>query len=283
MLAVPASAQVTMRTTERELREMVSDVGHLLRSPVRADGNDWFGAALTGAGFAALLSIDKPVDTWVVRHADDRALRVLAPFREADGALDRLVTAKQLVPLSAALVVAGAIAGKRGLREAGYGCIAGWGMSNIVRYATYAVVARDRPSAGPNGPLAFGFPGGSWDQHSFFAGHATNAFACASFWTARFDLSVGEPVLYTGATLAALARIADRRHWTSDTFVGIITGIAIGHTVARRYERRDERRAERELVAETAAGASSNPADRAARHTRLVGRAPVVVLWRARF
>lgn len=277
-----AHAQVTVRTTGHELGDMFEDVGHLLRSPLRADQKDWMGLALTGAGFAALLVLDKPVDDWVVRRPTEPGLRVLAPFREETGVLSRLVTAKQLVPLSTALVIAGAVTDRRGLREAGWGCISGWGVSNIVRYATYAIVSRDRPSAADGEPLAFAVPGGGWNQHAFPAGHAMNAFACASFWSARFDLSAAEPVLYAGATLSALSRIADRRHWSSDTFVGIVGGIALGHTIARRYERRESDRAATARVGGAGAEASS-PADIATHHTRLVAPRPVVILWRARF
>ena len=278
-----AAAQVTLRTTGNEFRDMVSDAGFALASPIRADGDALAGVALVGAGFVALLPLDGPVDRWVVRHPNAGIMRALTPFREDHGPLVRLMTARQIIPLSLALVAAGAATDRRGLREAGLGCIAGWGVSNVVRYATYAVVSRSRPSAGGE-PLAFAIPGGSWDQQSFFAGHTTNAFACASFWTSRFDLGAAEPVLYAGAAMTALARIADRRHWTSDTFVGIAVGMAIGHTVARRYIERDEPRDAR--VAPSARGAApvaSNPALIAAHHSRLVRPAPVVILWRAAF
>ena len=278
-----ALAQVTVRTTGHELGDMFEDVGHLLRAPLRANQEDWRGVGLTAIGFATLLAADKVVDDWVVRRPTEPALAVLAPFREETGFLSRLVTAKQLVPLSAVLVVAGAAGDRRGLREAGWGCISGWGVSNIVRYTTYALVSRHRPSAADGEPLAFAIPGGGWDQHSFFAGHATNAFACASFWSARFELSAAEPVLYAGAALSALSRIADRRHWSSDTFVGIVVGIAIGHTIARRYEARETAREAALASGRGTGAASSNPADMAAHHTRLVAERPVVILWRARF
>ena len=278
-----ARGQVTARTMGTESREMFSDFGYLLRSPVRADRSDWAVVGLTGLGFAALLPADAPVDRWVVKHPNAFAMRVLAPFREESGPLDRLVTAKQLVPISAALVLAGAITDRRGLREAGLGCIAGWGVSNVLRYATYAVISRDRPSAADGNSFAFAVPGGKWDQHSFPAGHATNAFACTSFWNTRFDLSVGEPALYTVATLSSLALIADRRHWTSDTFVGVVVGFAIGQTVAHRYAVREARRDLRARGKLAAGAGASKPADRATRHDRLVGSRPVVVLWRASF
>ena len=278
-----ALAQVTARTMGTESREMFSDFGYLLRSPLRADGGEWAVVGLTGLGFAALLPVDAPVDRWVVAHPNAFAVWVLTPFREKSGPLDRVVTARQLVPISAALVLAGAITDRRGLREAGFGCIAGWGVSNVVRYATYAAISRDRPSAANGNSLAFAVPGGKWDQHAFPAGHATNAFACASFWSARFDLSVGEPMLYAAATLTSLARIADRRHWTSDTFAGIVLGFAIGQTVARRYAVREDRRDLRARANLTGGAAASNPADRATHHDRLVGSRPIVVLWRASF
>jgi len=90
-----------------------------------------------------------------------------------------------------------------------------------------------------------------------------NAFACASFWTKRFDLGAGEPVIYATAAMASLARIADRRHWTSDTFVGAVVGIAAGRSIAASYRRREAKR-------------SAGTALR-------VARPPVVILWRGAF
>src|SRR5688500_14980533 len=163
----PAHGQVTMRTMGSETREMFSDFGYLLRSPLRADRTEWAVVGVTGLGFSALLAADEPVDRWVVAHPNALVVQLTTHFREASGPLDRLVTARQLVPISAVLVLAGAVSDRRGLREAGLGCIAGWGVSNVVRYATYAVVARDRPSAAEGNPFAFAVPGGKWDQHSF--------------------------------------------------------------------------------------------------------------------
>jgi membrane-associated phospholipid phosphatase len=271
-------AQVTFRAVGQELGHAVGDIGHLLQAPLNGGRRDWAGAAATGATFGMLLPIDAPVDRWVERHPNAVVVRMLAPFREEKGPLARLPTAVQLGPISASLIAIGAAVDNRALREAGFGCLAGLAVSNAVRFTTYAVVARPRPSAAADQSLAFAVPGGSWDHQSFPAGHATNAFACATYLGERFDLSAGEPVLYAAALFTSLSRIADRRHWTSDTFLGIILGSAVGHTIARRYVRRDVRRDARE------AGTNASKArDIAPRHTRLAAPPPVVVLWRTRF
>jgi hypothetical protein len=258
----PASGQVNTRSTAHEIGDMFEDLGFLWASPFQARSRDWAGAAGAAGAFALLLPLDSPVDRWVVDHRRAAVLEMLTPFREG-GPLLRLATARHLVPISVALVVAGIASDQRELREAGYGCITGWGLSNTLRYTIYAGVARDRPSVSDGNQYRFRIPGGKWDQHAFPAGHAMNAFACASFWTERFDLGVGEPAIYATATMASVARMADRRHWTSDTFVGAVVGIAVGRTLAARYGGREAKRDARDALS--------------------TARAPVVILWRVAF
>jgi membrane-associated phospholipid phosphatase len=263
-------AQVTARSTGEELGRVFEDLAQVWLSPVRADTRDWVAAGLVSAGFAALLPVDAQADRWIVSHPRAAVFGAVSPFRETTGALSRLATARQLVPISASLVLAGVLADRRALREAGYGCMTAWAASNTIRYSIYAVVSRARPSAAGGDPFRIHVPGGDWNQQSFFAGHTTNAFACVAFWSERFDLSLGEPLLYAGAAMTALARMADRRHWTSDTFMGVAVGLAIGRTIAARYGRRE--------AAHAGAGVAPAP-DR----VRALGPPPVIILWRARF
>jgi hypothetical protein len=58
--------------------------------------------------------------------------------------------------------------------------------------------------------------------------------ACVTFWNERFDLGWAEPVLWGVALGVGIGRVADRRHWASDTFIGMMYGYYIGRTVARR-------------------------------------------------
>jgi membrane-associated phospholipid phosphatase len=238
-----ADAQSTWRTVGNELGDMATDVGWIWRSPFHGERRDWIATGAATAGFGALLVVDDRIDAWIVRHPKSALVRSVGIFREHHREIARIPTARRMIPISAALVVAGAISDDRDLREAGFGCLSGWAASNTTRYAIYPVIARARPSAAEKGQYEFSIPGRGWDWQSFFAGHGANMFACATVWNERFDLGVGEPALYVVAAAFSVARMADRRHWASDTFTGAVFGYAVGRAIAARYDRRERRRA----------------------------------------
>lgn len=221
---------------------MLEDIGYIWRAPMRADRRDWLTAGAVIAGAGALLATDRRIDDWIVDHEHTAVIRALGPFRHETPILGKIATARGMVPISGVLLTAGLISDNRKLREAGWGCLSGWAFSNTIRYALYFTIARPRPSVANGDQYQFDVPGGDWNQHSFFGGHATNAFACVTFWNERFDLKVGEPLLYAVATANSLARMVDRHHWASDTFLGIAVGYATGRIVAGRYDRRQEER-----------------------------------------
>jgi membrane-associated phospholipid phosphatase len=237
-----ASAQVTLRNTARELTDGLSDVLHIWVSPFRAEGRDWISALGVAAGAAALLPVDDQVDSWIVRHSNAAIVRAVSPWDEDHPNLGDLSTGQRLLPISVALLVPGMISDNRKLREAGWGCLSAWQASSTIREAVYAGISRERPSIAEGDQYAITTPGGEWEYHSFFAGHATNAWACTSFWNSRFHLGALEPILYAGATGITLSRMKDRRHWASDTWVGIAAGYAMGRSVAARYARREAKR-----------------------------------------
>jgi len=247
--ATGLSAQVTFRATGHELRDALADVVHIWTSPFHAEARDWMGALGVAAGTAALLPVDDQVDSWIVRHPNAAVIEATKPWREANPTLGDLSTGQRLLPISAVLIASGMVSDNRKLREAGWGCLSAWQASSSIRSATYAGVSRERPSVENADPYAIDVPGGEWEEHSFFAGHAANAVACTTFWNTRFQLGLLEPVLYATAAGITLSRMADRRHWASDTWVGVAAGYAMGRSVAARYARRAARR-ERDMERE---------------------------------
>jgi len=241
-IAGAASAQVTFKTTANEARDAIGDWLHIWTSPFHADKRDWLGFLGVAAGAAALLPVDDQIDSWIVRHPNAAIVRATTPFDEDHPELGDLSTGQRLLPISAVLITSGMISGNRKLREAGWGCLSAWQASSTIREVMYYTVSRERPSVANGDQYAITTPGGEWNYHSFFGGHAANAVACTTFWNARFHMGLLEPVLYAGAAGITFSRMKDRRHWASDTWVGIAAGYAMGRSVAARYARRESKR-----------------------------------------
>ena len=241
-ITTSASAQVTLKTTGRELRDALADVVYIWASPLHAEPRDWIAAIGVASGAAALLPVDDQIDSWIVNHPNAAIIQAVHPFDESNPTLGDLSTGQRLLPISAALIASGMVSDNRKLREAGWGCLSAWQASSTIREVLYATVSRERPSIADGDQYAIRTPGGEWEFHSFFAGHSANAVACTTFWNTRFHMGIFEPVLYAGAAGITLSRMKDRRHWASDTWVGVVAGYAMGRSVAARYARRQSKR-----------------------------------------
>ena len=235
----PLSAQSVAQAVVHDFRYGVADIWHVWTSPVHASASDWRDAGLVVAATGLAATADRSVDRFVVQHPRSFPVRVTQPFRERRGYKPSdFGTARILLPLSGAIWATGIASGNRALRDAGMGCAAAQQANSVVRHLTYEVVDRARPSVPGADPYRIEFPGGDWNHHSFFAGHVANAVACATYANTRFELGAVEPLLYAGAAGIGLARIADRRHWLSDTVLGVAFGYATGRSVALRQKKR---------------------------------------------
>lgn len=73
-------------------------------------------------------------------------------------------------------------------------------------------------------------PFGNFHHTSFPSGHTTVAFAMSTFLAQEFkEKKWVAPVVYSLATLTAMQRVYDNRHWTSD----VVVGAALGYGVAK--------------------------------------------------
>lgn len=111
------------------------------------------------------------------------------------------------------------------LRAAGAMAIAG-GITTVVKFA----IGRNRPRG--DGDADQFRPLSGWN--SFPSGHTAVAFAVATAIAEETRDPWSDAALYGAATLTALARLNDDRHWISDVFVGAL----VGHLSARWLSRR---------------------------------------------
>jgi membrane-associated phospholipid phosphatase len=130
-----------------------------------------------------------------------------------------------LVPALSAGYLAGEIAGNDALKgtivRAGAAAALATGLSSGLKYT----IGRNRPDvAGTN--IEFRPFSGS---NSFPSGHTAAAFAIATAVADQTTDGWSDYVLYGAASVTALARINDNRHWTSD----VLFGALIGHLSAK--------------------------------------------------
>ena len=186
------------------------------------------GAALSVGAVGLAYSVDDKVDDWAKDHQDDR-------FNQRAGDLGRLVT----VGVLGASVFAALDRDDPRLSQTAVSSLQaaaiGLGVSLAGKYA----VGRARPNAGL-GKSDFE-PGDRKRENSSFPSDLTTvAWAAVTPYAKEY----GAPWLYGVAALTNLGRVAERKHWFSDTIAGSAIGYGVGSlmwTLNREREKDDPR------------------------------------------
>jgi hypothetical protein len=238
-LASSADAQRTLESVGRDFEYGIRDILHVWASPLHADRHEWVTFAASAAFVGATLVIDDDVQQAMARHPRSAFMRGLEVFREKHktGLID-LGSGKRLQPLSGVLYLLGFAFDSRALRDAGMGCASTQQANILVHHGSYAIISRERPLTANGDQYDIELGAGPWREHSFYGGHAGNIMGCVTYWNERFDLGPVEPVLYLVAIGVGLGRVADQRHWLSDTFTGMLVGHAFGRVIGRRARAR---------------------------------------------
>lgn len=247
--AIPAClpAQTVGQMLENDIRGYGKDVLAVWMSPFRATPQGWLTTGLMIGASAAVIPLDDNVDRWMVRNEDNSAWSAIKELREGG----RAFSGKYVTPAAGITLIYGLATKNTRVQEGLFGCLASYTAGSVVRnYVVYMLVGRERPDSSRDDaidspPAAegdqnhFTFPGKSqWGMHSLPAGHAANIMSCASFLNNRFDLGPVGPALYLLTAGIGAGRLVDRRHWTSDTVLGLAFGYAIGKEVAKNSAKR---------------------------------------------
>lgn len=241
-----APAQSVGRMIGYDVLHAGGDIVGTWAAPFHSTARDWLGAGAALALSAAVSPLDDDVDRWFQDHQKDAIFSSLKEFREGG----RAFAGSTITPAALGVYIIGVATKSQGIRDGVWGCVASYASESVVRsQVIYRLVGRLRPDSLRGDHLQsrseqgdqykFFFPGSNaWGKHSLPAGHVANVAACASFLSHRFGNPYVTIPAYAIATGVGVGRLVDRRHWTSDTVLGVLLGYAVGKEVAQRSRER---------------------------------------------
>ena len=249
LLAVlPANvrAQSVGRIVGYDVLHAGGDIVGTWAAPFHSTARDWLGAGAVLALSAAVSPLDDDVDRWFMDHQKDAVFSSLKEFREGG----RAFAGSTITPAALGVYIIGVATKNRGIRDGVWGCVASYASESVVRtQVMYRLVGRLRPDSirgdhvqirsEQGDQYKFYFPGSNaWGKHSVPAGHVANVAACASFLSHRFANPYVTIPAYAITAGVGVGRLVDRRHWTSDTVLGVLFGYAVGKEIAQRSRER---------------------------------------------
>lgn len=205
------------------------------------------GDAAVSAGFVLGGAALWPVDRYLATRIQDSTVQAVRVAHRAATVFNTLGRPGTLVA-SGALLAAGAAAGREGMRDVGRHGVEAVVLAEVLTRGIKGIAGRARPNANPDDPRDFELGRGFGDNRyqSFFSGHASDAFAAATVFTAEtarrnpgWEWPVGA-VLYGSAALVGVSRMYDNKHWATDVLAGAALGTFVGLQVVRYHDRDDD-------------------------------------------
>ncbi len=203
--------------------------------------------AAVSAGFVLGSAALWPVDRYLAQRIQDSTVQAVRVAHRAATVFNTLGRPGTLV-VSGALLAAGAAAGREGMRDVGRHGVEAVVIAEVLTRGIKGIAGRARPNANPDDPRDFRLGRGFGDNRyqSFFSGHASDAFAAATVFTAEaarawpgWEWAVG-PVLYGSAAMVGVSRMYDNKHWATDVLAGAALGTFVGLQVVRYHDRSDD-------------------------------------------
>jgi hypothetical protein len=214
------------------LKGYLTDTGYIVTSPAHWDGRDWLTASLVVGGTLGLYAVDEDIRDFFQDNqsdSDDTIATIAEPF--GNGFV--------VVPALGGLYLYGYFADNNRLVRTSLLSLESFVVSGVITTAIKYTGHRHRPDA-DDGAYEWNGPAFSSDHVSFPSGHSTTAFAVASVISSEYASTGYVPyIAYGVASLTALSRIYDDRHWASDVLFGSAIGYFTGKTIHKLHTEED--------------------------------------------
>jgi membrane-associated phospholipid phosphatase len=198
-----------------------SDLKHVVTRPAHWSGRDWRNfaifAGVAGGTFAADWEIRRIMQANQNQFTSESA-KVVEPFGNFYG-----------VYLFPVMYVAGLATNEKRLQSVALGGVKSLAISTLIYATSKLLIRRGRPDAVASS-LDFAPPFKRKSFTSSPSGHSNTIFTVATALAMEFRETKWVPIVaYTIATLTAVSRIYQNRHWASD----VVVGSALGHFVTQ--------------------------------------------------
>ncbi|HPT86405.1 MAG TPA: phosphatase PAP2 family protein [Bacillota bacterium] len=219
------------------VEEYWNDTCYILSAPARWEGRDWLGAGLVLSTALALYESDEDIQRHFRNHRNSTMDNV-SDFAENFGDVT------MVLPALALAYGYGKYSGNSELQTASLLSIESVVISSGFTVGLKMFTHRSRPYTGEGHDRWDGISGSFSDKKlSFPSAHSAAAFATATvFATVYKDRPWVPYVVYGLASMTALSRIYDDKHWASDVFVGSVIGwYSAKQVLARRPQSENNR------------------------------------------
>lgn len=211
---------------DRFLKSCISDAGDMVLEPFHWDKNDLANITVITGATAFVMVYDEDIDSWIRTNHNKGLLsvsrNVIGPFGSGLYSL----------PLAGGLFVAGAVMKQPYDKEMAGLMLKAFVSGAGIATATKFISGRERPgdNSGANAPVFEGPGSGFNDNGSFVSRHSCIAFSMATVLSRGYsDQRPWVPVVaYTVATLVAVSRTYENKHWASDAVAGAALGYVSG-------------------------------------------------------
>jgi membrane-associated phospholipid phosphatase len=227
--AEPSALRTAGGAVWNELKRYGSDTAALVVAPFHWDAQDGWRAAGAAAAIGTAFALDQEVYAGFARNRSD--------FTDGVSAATTWYGDPGAICIAAGLVAGGLIWNDADVRDMGRDALEAAILTGIFTNLIIKPVAgRYRPDESGGRTIFDPFSG----HKSFTSGHATSAFAVSSVIAMRAPGWIIPTVAYAMATIVAMDRINDQRHFASDVVAAALFATATGRFLVRRHRGSDD-------------------------------------------
>jgi membrane-associated phospholipid phosphatase len=211
------------------------DTGYAMTSPLRWDKLDWATASIVAGVTGVFFVLDDEINSEI---KDNRSSTTDAFFDVFEPFGNSAIT----IPAMVGFYMYGRFGENEKVERTALLASESFLVTSLFTGALKVGMGRVRPAVGGIRANDFRGPLHEGAGHSFPSGHTSSAFAIATVIANEYEnVPLLTPISYGIASLTALSRLNDEKHWASDVFFGAALGYFTSKTILKLHSNKKGR------------------------------------------